>query len=136
MKNIPVRRGWELLIPLNMVGTAMLYSSIEDNALLGIVVSTLFWIGINLLLFGIKYYINPENELCIKNSIFGTQKVMISHIYQIGKTWIPISSPAPGIFGRVEIYASGGIYIIISPKNYNEFKALLLEINPNIKITL
>jgi hypothetical protein len=71
--------------------------------------------------------------LYIKNSIFGTTKIKIKEISKMEKTWNLISSPAPGIIGRVEIYFSSGS-IIISPKDFNYFENELLKINPNITV--
>jgi hypothetical protein len=42
-----------------------------------------------------------------------------------------VSSPAASISGRIQIFF-GSDSVIISPKNYEEFKELLLRINPKI----
>ncbi|NML56365.1 PH domain-containing protein [Chryseobacterium cheonjiense] len=44
-----------------------------------------------------------------------------------------ISSPAPSIMGRVEIYYQSGS-IVISPKDFNDFERDLLAVNPGITV--
>lgn len=44
-----------------------------------------------------------------------------------------LSAPAPGIFGRVEIYYNNSI-IVIAPGDFNQLKSELLKINPNITV--
>jgi hypothetical protein len=79
---------------------------------------------------GISYRI-IGNELIIRNSIFGSTRIPISDIRNVKRTKNPISSPAPSIFGRIEIIYKNGS-IIISPKDFDLFKNELLKINPNI----
>lgn len=84
------------------------------------------------LCFSIKYKLDQE-FFYIKNSIFGTTKIDVKEIYKIEKTWNLISAPAPSVIGRVEIYFKNNS-IVISPKNFEEFKNELLKINPNINV--
>ena len=87
-------------------------------------------IFVSILIMGISYRI-IGNELIIRNSILGSTRIPISDIKSIKKTKNPISSPAPSIFGRIEIIYKNGS-IIISPKDFDLFKNELLKINPNI----
>lgn len=132
MKNIPVKIGWELLL---FVLAVMIFSTYQEilklnwKALIFPIIIFALVLG---LCFSIKYKINQE-FFYIKNSIFGMTKIDVKDIYKIEKTYNLISSPAPSIIGRVEIYFKNNS-IIISPKNFEEFKNELLTINPNIII--
>lgn len=132
-KNIPVKIGWELLIPLNLIALLSIYGGISEEKWSAVIMGILIGIFVNYMFFSIRYF-TDKDFLYIRNGIFGTQKINIHHITTIEKTWNPLASPAPSIFGRVEIYWPVGNFTIISPKNFEELKNALLEINPNIKI--
>lgn len=134
MKNIPVKIGWELLIPLNLIFIFMIISGFTDEKISAVVTGFIILVFINYTFFSIRYCIDEQNFLHIKNGIFGTTKIPVNAIYKIEKTWNPLSSPAPSIFGRMEIYWKKYNYIIISPKDFNDFKNELLKINPNITV--
>ena len=76
-----------------------------------------------------KYYF--ENEYLHIKSPFHNLKIDIQSITKIEKTSNLFSSPAPSIFGRVEVYYQNNS-IVISPRNFDEFKNELLKMNPNI----
>lgn len=128
--NIPTKIGLELLLPLNLLFAFIAYQAYNEPKIEGYIVLILVVIFINYSLFSIKYFID-NNILHIKNGIFGTTKIPISEINKIEKTWNMISSPAPSIIGRIEIFYKGNS-IVISPKNFDELKSALLKINPNI----
>lgn len=132
MKNIPVRIGWELFVPVFLIIFFSAFPEIKngnwETLLIPFAISGIIFI----LMFTIRYKIDSE-FLYIKNSIFGTTKIRIQEISKIEKTWNLISSPAPGIIGRVEIYFTTGS-IVISPKDFNYFENELLKINPNITV--
>jgi len=134
MKNIPVKIGWELLVPLNIIFIYTTIAGFTDDKSGAVILGIILLVFINYTFFSIQYFINEQNFLCIKNGIFGTTKIPVNDIYKIEKTWNPLSSPAPSIFGRVEIYWEKYNYIIISPKSFEDFKNELLKINPNITI--
>lgn len=90
----------------------------------------LIMVFLNYLLFTIKYYIQ-DGFLYIKNSFFGTQKIPIDGILEVRRTKNLLASPAASISGRIEIIF-GNNSIIIAPKNYEDFKNLMLRINPKI----
>ena len=131
-KKIPVRIGLELLLPINILFAYMLYKGVMDDSLaaLCIVICTILFT--NYLLLATSYKVQ-DDSLVIFNGITKPYKIPISDISKLEKTWNMISSPAPGIFGRIEIYHKNSS-IVISPKNYEEFKDLLLKINPTITI--
>lgn len=134
MKNIPVKIGWELLIPLNSIFIYAIIEGILNQKIEAIIFGLVILIFVNYILFSMKYFIDEEHFLCIKGGIFGMTKIPISDIYKIEKTWNPLSSPAPSIFGRVEIYWTKYNSIIISPKNFEDFKNEILKINPDIAV--
>ena len=132
MKNIPVKIGWELVIPILLIIAVSNFSAIKSESWKALIAPVLILGFVLVGIFGIRYRIDSQ-KLYIQNSIFGTTKININDISRIEKTWNPLSSPAPSIFGRVQIYYTNGS-IIISPKNYEEFKNELLKINPNITV--
>lgn len=132
-KNIAVKKGWELVIPLNIIFLYMLYAGFSERNLIAIAISVGILVLVNYIIFSISYR-TDETYLYVKNVFFGTSKIEISKISKIEKTWNPLSSPAPSLFGRVAIYWPQNNYIIISPENFDAFKNELLSINPNIEV--
>ncbi len=130
MTVIPVRYGLEILIFVYLIFLFICIVAFENPNTLGIITLTAMILFTNYAVFGIKYSIDNEN-LYIKNSIFGTTTVPIATIKTVEKTQSILSSPAPSIFGRVRILSKAHD-IIISPRHYDEFKNLLLSINPEI----
>lgn len=131
MIKIPVKIGIEMLF-INLFIAIFLFIPMEDGKekwiTIGIILCTLLFV--NYLIFTIKYYIQ-DGFLCIKNSFFGTQKILIDSISEIRKTNNIIASPAASISGRIQIQF-GSDNVIISPKNYEDFKDVMLRINPKI----
>lgn len=132
MKNIPVRVGWELLLFVFVVMIFSTYQEILKHNWKALTFSMIIFGLVSGLRFSIKYKLDQE-FFYIKNSIFGTTKIDVKDIYKIEKTWNQLSSPAPSVIGRVEIYYRNNS-IVISPKNFEEFKNELLKINPNINV--
>ena len=131
-KKIPVKIGWELLAILFIPSFIIIRAAISNPKLETILLAVLFLSIIGIAVFGIKYKIKKK-VLEITNLIFWKTKINIHEITKIEKTWNAISSPAPSLFGRVEIYYKGNS-IVISPKNFEEFKKELLKINPKITV--
>ena len=104
--------------------------SISKEKPTGILVSVAVLAFVCLMVFGIRYDLEGK-FLIIKNSFFGKRKIDINEISKIEKTSKLLSSPAPSLTGRTEIYY-GKKSVVISPKFYEEFKNELLRINPNI----
>lgn len=130
MKKIPVKIGWETILLIVLPFLFPLYSVCVEKDFIALLIILLAAGFASVCIFGITYRITG-NELVIRNSIFGSTRIPIDKIRSIKKTKNPISSPAPSIFGRIEIYYNDGS-IIISPKNFNELKNELLRINPHI----
>ncbi len=131
-KKIPVKIGWELLIILLLPFVFMVYGTIDQPEILAIVVSIFYLLFVGFTLFGIRYTIEKDN-LIITNGFFWKTEIKIKEIFKIEKTWNMLASPAPSVFGRVEIYFPGNS-IVISPKNFEEFKKEILKINPKITV--
>lgn len=132
MKTIPVKIGWDLVIPiilivslpnLLMIGSLSGGDFIMPVAVLGFTLT---------LIFGIRYQIDSDN-LYIKNSIFGTTTIPIKEINRVEKTRSILASPAPSISGRIQVFYNNDS-IIISPKNIQQFNNELLRINPDVVI--
>jgi hypothetical protein len=132
MKNIPVRIGWELLIPVFLIILLPISLDVKNGNWEILLLPSAIFGAVVLLMITISYKIDDE-FLYVRNSIFGTTKIKINDITKIEKTGNLISSPAPSIIGRVEIFFTNGS-IIISPKNFNDFENELLTINPNITV--
>ena len=141
-KNIPVKIGWELLTIILIVLAFPIVGAVKGinsesfgenkDSVFGFIIPVLALGFVLFLFFTIKYSIDSDT-LYIKNSIFGTTKIKVSEIRKIEKTWNLISSPAPSLSGRVEIYYNNNS-VVISPKNFEDFKNDLLKINPNIEV--
>ena len=133
MIRIPVKIGWELPTILLVVFAPLIYSAINDEVWLAVGISIFISIFIALVVLGIRYAMDDE-FLYIKYFPFITKKIEIKNIYKIEKTWNLISSPAPSISGRVEIYWPAYNSIVISPKDFEFFKQEILKRNPNIEV--
>ena len=132
MKNIPVRVGWELLLFVFVVMIFSTYQEILKHNWKALTFLMIIFGLVSGLCFSIKYKLDQE-FFYIKNSIFGTTKIDVKDIYKIEKTWNQLSSPAPSIMGRIEIYYKDDS-IVISPRDFDELKNELLRINPNITV--
>lgn len=134
MKKIPVKVGCEILLLVYGIFFFMLYQYYVDPKAGAAIVIALYFIFVTVTIFGIRYRI-VAHTLEIRNGLFGTTKIDINTIARIEKTWNAISSPAPSIFGRVEIYYHQKS-VVISPQNFEAFKDELLSVNPNIIVKL
>ena len=130
MKKVPVKYDAFTFLIILLPFLFIFSESISKEKPTGILVSVAVLVLVCLIIFGIRYDLNGKT-LIIKNSIFGKTKIDITEIRKVEKTSNLLSSPAPSITGRVEIYY-GKKSIVISPKFYEEFKSELLRINPNI----
>jgi len=132
MITIPTKIGLELPSFILAVFIICFYNDILLRNWSALIFPIVLFILILALCFSIKYSIDGD-FFRVKNSIFGITKIDVKEIYKIEKTWNLLSSPAPSITGRVEIYYKNNS-IVISPKNFEELKKELLKINPNITI--
>ncbi len=132
MKNIPVKVGWELYIPMFIIIFFPVFLEIKNGNWNTVWLPSILYAIVMILTYTIRYQMDRE-FLYIRNSVFGTTRLRITGISKIEKTWNMLSSPAPAVIGRVKIYSKDGD-IIISPKNFMDFERELLAINPNIKV--
>lgn len=130
MKMIPVKYGLEILLVVYGAFFFMVYQYYSEPKPVALIIMALYFIFVTICIFGIRYSID-NHILKINNGFFGSTNIDIRQIKKIEKTWNAIASPAPSLFGRVEIFY-GNKSIVISPKNWEEFKQNLLSINPSI----
>lgn len=130
MKIIPVKYGVEILLVVYGAFFFMVYQYYSEPKPVALIIMALYFIFVTICIFGIRYSID-NHILKINNGFFGSTNIDIRQIKKIEKTWNAIASPAPSLFGRVEIFY-GNKSIVISPKNWEEFKQNLLSINPSI----
>lgn len=130
MKKIPVKYGIETFIIILLPFLFIISESISNEKFSGILVSFAVLVFVCWVIFGIQYFVDGQ-FLIIKNSFFGKTKIDINEITKVEKTSNMLSSPAPSLTGRIEIYYENKS-IVISPKFFEEFKNELLRINPNI----
>lgn len=132
MKTIPVKIGWDLVIPIILIVSLpnlLMIGNVNGGGFLMPVAVLGFTLT---LIFGIRYQIDSEN-LYIKNSVFGTTTIPIKEINRVEKTRSILASPAPSISGRIQVFYNNDS-IIISPKNIQQFNNELLRINPGVVI--
>lgn len=130
MKKIPVKYGIDTFIIILLPFLFIISESISNEKFSGILVSFAVFAFVCWMIFGIQYFVDGQ-FLIIKNSFFGKTKIDINEITKVEKTSNMLSSPAPSLTGRIEIYYENKS-ILISPKFFEEFKNELLRINPNI----
>ena len=130
IKIIPVKYGVEILLVVYGAFFFMVYQYYSEPKPVALIIMALYFIFVTICIFGIRYSID-NHILKINNGFFGSTNIDIRQIKKIEKTWNAIASPAPSLFGRVEIFY-GNKSIVISPKNWEEFKQNLLSINPSI----
>ena len=130
MKKIPVKYGIDTFIIILLPFLFIISESISNEKFSGILVSFAVLVFVCWVIFGIQYFVDGQ-FLIIKNSFFGKTKIDINEITKVEKTSNMLSSPAPSLTGRIEIYY-GNKSIVISPKFFEEFKNELLRINPDI----
>ena len=130
MKKIPVKYGIDTFIIILLPFLFIISESISNEKFSGILVSFAVLVFVCWVIFGIQYFVDGQ-FLIINNSFFGKTKIDINEINKVEKTSNMLSSPAPSLTGRIEIYYENKS-IVISPKFFEEFKNELLRINPTI----
>ena len=130
MKKIPVKYGIDTFIIILLPFLFIISESISNEKFSGILVSFAVLVFVCWVIFGIQYFVDGQ-FLIINNSFFGKTKIDINEINKVEKTSNMLSSPAPSLTGRIEIYYENKS-IVISPKYFEEFKNELLRINPTI----
>lgn len=126
--------GIELILILTIVLGFSFYKLIDQPKISGLITLGAILAFILYIFLSIQYKIN-DNILTIKAGFLVNTKIDIQKIKKIKKTFNPLSSPAASI-NRLEICYNNGDFVLISPKNRDQFIKDLLEINPNIEVKL
>lgn len=121
-----------MLLIVYSLSILMVYDAVVTPKPGAIAIIVLYLVFASICLFGIRYQMD-DKTLVIRNGFFGKTFIDIGAIRKIERTWNLISSPAPSVTGRVEIHYNHHS-IVISPKNFNDFKEALLKINPAITV--
>ena len=122
-----------ILILLAVLGFSF-YKLLDQPKISGIITLGALLVFILYIVLSIQYKIN-DNILTVKAGFLVNTKIEIQNIQKIKKTYNPLSSPAASI-NRLEICYNNGDFVLISPKNRDQFIKDLLEINPNIEVKL
>jgi len=126
--------GIELILILTIVLGFSFYKLLDQPKISGIITLGALLVFILYIVLSIQYKIN-NNILTVKAGFLVNTKIDIQKIKKIKKTFNPLSSPAASI-DRLEICYNNGDFVLISPKNRDQFIKDLLEINPNIEVKL
>lgn len=103
------------------------------------------WIGLGILAFTIVFsvylfmatdYTISNDTLRVRSGFLVNIKVPIATIQSISKTDSLWSAPAGSISDRIEVVYENTKKVVISPKEKQDFVAELLNLNPNIVVTL
>ncbi|WP_187478373.1 PH domain-containing protein [Amniculibacterium sp. G2-70] len=130
---IPVKTGWLPYLVISLIFALLIFLGVDKSSWIpiAIVFFTLIFVAISF--FSIRYEMD-DKFLYIYSFFYLYKKVEIRRIYKIEKTWNLISSPAPSLTGRVEIYWPAYNSVVVSPKNFEDFKTELLKRNPDIEV--
>lgn len=126
--------GIEVILILTIVLGFSFYKLLDQPKISGIITLGALLVFILYIVLSIQYKIN-NNILTVKAGFLVNTKIDIQKIKKIKKTFNPLSSPAASI-NRLEICYNNGDFVLISPKNRDQFIKDLLEINPNIEVKL
>ena len=126
--------GIELILILTIVLGFSFYKLLDQPKISGIITLGALLVFILYIFLSIQYKIN-DKILTVKAGFLVNTKIDIQKIKKIKKTFNPLSSPAASI-DRLEICYNNGDFVLISPKNRDQFIKDLLEINPNIEVKL
>lgn len=126
--------GIELILILTIVLGFSFYKLLDQPKISGIITLGALLVFILYIVLSIQYKIN-DDILTVKAGFLVNTKIDIQKIKKIKKTFNPLSSPAASI-DRLEICYNNGDFVLISPKNKDQFIKDLLEINPNIEVKL
>ena len=126
---------WWMAVIFLAVPISMIYGVITEPDAILMLVTTLVIVLLVTLFFGTKYIIE-DGELIVYGGIY-KKRIPIEEIRSLRPSKNPLSAPAMSI-DRIEITYNKTYseVILVSPKDKEGFVKRLLEINPNIKLTL
>jgi Bacterial PH domain len=124
--------GLELSLPIGIIWGGILGLMIYQQVwwLAALMLLLLFWIFH--LFFTTRYTIEGD-ELFIQSGFLYKKKISILEVNKIIESNNPLSSPAASL-DRLEIRKTAWDYVLISPKEKEEFIDMMLGINPNIEV--
>lgn len=132
MKVYKSKIGIELVIPISVLFSWIIYTSVIEKKWMGLFIIILTSVFICYTFLSIKYKIEKEN-LNIKCGFFGSKNIDIKTILKISETHNLLSSPA-GSIDRLEIVYNKFDSILVSPKDKKAFIEDLKIINPTIEV--
>lgn len=132
MKVYKSKIGIELVIPISVLFSWIIYTSVIEKKWMGLFIIILTSVFICYIFLTIKYTIEKEN-LNIKCGFLINRNIDIKTIRKVSETYNPLSSPA-GSIDRLEIVYNTFDSILISPKDKKAFIEDLMRINPSIEI--
>ena len=132
MKVYKSKIGIELVIPISVLFSWIIYTSVIEKKWMGLFIIILTSVFICYIFLSIKYTIEKEN-LHIKCGFLINRNIDIKTIRKVSETYNPLSSPA-GSIDRLEIVYKTFDSILISPKDKKAFIEDLKRINPSIEI--
>ena len=125
---------WWMAAIFLVVPISMIYGVITEPDAILMLFTTIMIVLLVTLFFGTKYVIE-DRELIVYGGIY-KKTIPIEQIRNLRPSKNPLSAPAMSI-DRIEItYNTFSEVILVSPKDKEGFVKRLLEINPNIKLTL
>jgi membrane protein YdbS with pleckstrin-like domain len=124
--------GWGFVVIIGLIwgGVTVLLLVQQIWWIAAVMLLLIFWISH---LFLTTIYTIQGTELEVKSGFLFRKKILISEVQKIIETNNPLSSPAASL-DRLEIRKSPWDYVLISPKQKEEFIQSMLEINPSIEV--
>ena len=132
MKVYKSKIGIELVVPISVLFSWIIYTSVIEKKWMGLFIIILTSVFICYTFLSIKYTIEKEN-LNIKCGFLINRNIDIKTIQKVSETYNPLSSPA-GSIDRLEIVYNTFDSIFISPKDKKAFIEDLKRISPSIEI--
>ncbi|MBK0369899.1 PH domain-containing protein [Flavobacterium agrisoli] len=132
MKVYKSKIGMELVIPISVLFSWIIYTSVMEKKWMALLIIILTSAFICYTFLSTKYTIEKEN-LNIKCGFFVSKNIEIKTIRKISETHNILSSPA-GSIDRLEIVYNKFDSILISPKDKKRFLEDLKIINPELEI--
>ncbi|MFM2360537.1 MAG: hypothetical protein RLY16_2530 [Bacteroidota bacterium] len=126
--------GLELVIPITIILGGIGWSMAKDGLWIGFVIVLLIF-ALFMYVFATTYYVIQNNLLLVRCSFLYYRVIDIHAITKIAETNIPFSAPAASL-DRLEVVFAPSQSVVISPKDKKVFMAKILEINPEVIISL
>ncbi len=124
--------GWWYHLVMILVCGGCILAFLQSNIwwIIGMVLITMLVIHVFL---NTWYKVTEDGMLIAHCSFFPEKKIAIADIQALEPTMMPVSSYALSL-DRIIIWTNDHPWIMVSPRNKNEFVKLLRNINPEIVI--